>query len=328
MTHQPDSAQVSREAVTRTALAVQSELEWVFREQPTDDFGIDAQVEIVRDNVATGRLLAFQIKGGDSFFKNDSGDGWWFRLKPAHYEYWKRHSLPVVVVLYNLRTQKCHWQLVTEDNVERGPQGGLKLLVPKANVLDESAIETLRNASDGSPYALRLRQLGLAKPWMELLGRGKRLIMDVEEWINKSSGRGTIALSIEGNDAAWDKLSEWVVCLGLRPYEEVLPTLFPWANLRVHEETYDAVNEYEQYQIDQSTWVPADGATERFPWNRIPFDEWRSVLRPDHIRPFADGAGEVHFYCLELTLNELGRSFLVVDSFAESDSNFLTPRDD
>lgn len=68
MTRHPDSARVSREVVTHTAQAVEDELKWVFREQPTDDFGIDAHIEVIHQNVATGRLLALQIKGGESWF--------------------------------------------------------------------------------------------------------------------------------------------------------------------------------------------------------------------------------------------------------------------
>jgi hypothetical protein len=41
-------------------------LSWVFREQPIEDTGI-AHVEVVDGDRATGTLLAFQIKGGDSW---------------------------------------------------------------------------------------------------------------------------------------------------------------------------------------------------------------------------------------------------------------------
>lgn len=320
VTRQPESARMSREAVTHTALAVQSKLNWTFREQPTDDFGIDAQIEVVQSDTATGRLIALQIKGGESWFADKTTEGWWFRLDPAHFSYWTRHSLPVAVVLYHPRTQRCHWQLVTENTVERGPRGGLKLLVPESNILDESAMKPLQKASDGAPYELRIRQLGLAKPWLQLLARGERLVVDVEEWIHKSSGRGEIALSIERENAERIELAQWHVRLGLRPYEEALPLLFPWADLQVHEETYD-MEEYEQYELDQSTWTFTPGEI-----SRLSFDEWRAILHPGRIRPYANGGGEMDYYRLELSLNELGRSFLVVDSFAGSDSPFLTPR--
>jgi hypothetical protein len=42
------------------------------------------------------------------------------------------------------------------------------------------------------------------------------------------------------------------------------------------------------------------------------------------IRPYNNAAGEVDYYRLELTLNELGRSFLVVNEFATSGLRQLT----
>lgn len=271
MTRQSDSAQVSRVAVTRTGLAVQ-QMGWVFREQPTDDFGIDAHIEVVDEGKATGRLLGLQIKGGDSWFGEPSDDGWWFRPDLAHRDYWIRHSLPVVVVLYEPQAERCYWQLVTDETVERGPQGGLRLLVPKTNVLDASAAATLRRASDGEPYALRLRQLGLAKPWMQMLLEGGRLIIDIEEWVNKTSGRGQIVLSTESEDGERTEIASWGVYIGTRPYEDALPPLFPWADLQVHEETYD-MNEYEQYDLDQSTFSIIDGSLDR-----MAFEDWREVV--------------------------------------------------
>lgn len=298
---------------------MQSQLNWVFREQSTDDFGIDAQIEVVHQDMATGRLLALQIKGGESWFTEKANEGWWFRIDPDHFSYWKRHSLPVAVVLFHPQTQQCHWQLVTEETVEQGPRGGLKLLVPRSNVLDASAAEALRKASDGAPYDLRLRQLGLAKPWLQMLNQGERLIIDVEEWVNKTSGRGEITLSIERNDAGRTELARWGLFIGMHSYEEALPKLFPWADLRVHEETYD-MEEYEQYELDYPTWARTAEVA-----SSLSVDEWRATMHPGHIRPYANGAGEVDYYRLELSLNELGKSYLIVDSFAESESLFITP---
>jgi uncharacterized protein DUF4365 len=43
------SANVASAGVTHTKLAVEDKLEWLFREQPTEDYGIDAQVEVVEE---------------------------------------------------------------------------------------------------------------------------------------------------------------------------------------------------------------------------------------------------------------------------------------
>jgi hypothetical protein len=52
-------------------------------------------------------------------------------------------------------------------------------------VLDGSAEAKLREAAEGDPYELRLRELRLAKPWMDMLASGTRLVVDFEEWIKK-----------------------------------------------------------------------------------------------------------------------------------------------
>jgi len=81
----PASAKAGSVGVTRTRLAVESELGWLFRDQPTEDYGIDAHVEVVDGDAVTGRLLGFQIKSGESFFNEPAGeDGWWYRPDEAH----------------------------------------------------------------------------------------------------------------------------------------------------------------------------------------------------------------------------------------------------
>ncbi len=96
----PSSARAASIGVTLTKLAVEKELDWLFREQPTEDYGIDAQVEIVEGEAVSGKLLALQIKSGPSCFKQAGPGGWWFRPDAAHVRYWTNHSLPVVVLVH------------------------------------------------------------------------------------------------------------------------------------------------------------------------------------------------------------------------------------
>jgi hypothetical protein len=99
------------------------ELGWLFREQPTEDYGIDAHVEIVEHDDVRGRLLALQIKSGESWFRESGPSGRWFRPDAEHVQYWLNHSLPVVVVLYHPVTKRCHWQLVNRKTLqERHPR--------------------------------------------------------------------------------------------------------------------------------------------------------------------------------------------------------------
>lgn len=96
MTRREPSARVASAGVTRAQLAVQEELDWLFREQPTEDYGIDAHAEVVDGRDVRGRLLAMQIKSGDRQFVEPGPGGWWFRPKTEHVRYWTNHSLPVV----------------------------------------------------------------------------------------------------------------------------------------------------------------------------------------------------------------------------------------
>lgn len=87
-------------------------LGWIFREQPIEDYGIDAHVEVVENNTATGKLIALQIKSGKSWFKEKNSEGFVFRGKTEHLEYWQQHSLPVMIVLYQDDEQIAYWQAV------------------------------------------------------------------------------------------------------------------------------------------------------------------------------------------------------------------------
>ena len=42
---------------------------FMFREQPIGDYGIDAIIETRDDKYLSGKLIAVQIKSGDSYFK-------------------------------------------------------------------------------------------------------------------------------------------------------------------------------------------------------------------------------------------------------------------
>ena len=47
---------------------------WMFREQPIDDIGIDAHMELVESTGRPKQLVALQIKSGSSWFKEKKDD--------------------------------------------------------------------------------------------------------------------------------------------------------------------------------------------------------------------------------------------------------------
>lgn len=327
-----ESAGTGRTGVHHVGEVVEDKLDWIFREQPDGDYGIDAHVETVVDEEVTGKLLALQIKSSKTKFKKRPvAKGWWFKPKNTHVNYWRDHSLPVVVVLYDRSSKTAYWQAVNTHTLKPvKPKRGSKarpedpkwrIFVPDNQVVGEDAKEAFSTLAEGDPYILRLRRLRLAHPWMELLQSGRRILIDVDEWINKTSGRGSFMLrSVDDANEDSRDLASWTVLLGRKSYKEVLPELFPWGNVHIHEETYDGA-EWEQYRQE---CVSFDGEDEYF---SMEFEDWRSLFRSDDLRPYEETAGgEVERWRLEVSLNDVGKAFLLIDEFAKGDKAFLHPR--
>src|SRR5699024_3507996 len=110
--------------------------------------------------------------------------------------------------------------------------------------LGKASNAELAGLAEGSPYELRVRQLRLALPWMKLLTSGRRVLLEAEEWINKSSGRGDLTIiSVDDANEDREELGTWHLLAGAASYENILPSLVPWADVVLHEETYDEADQ-------------------------------------------------------------------------------------
>ena len=296
-----------RKGIVEVERRVNTNFQWLFREQPISDFGVDAHIEIVVDEEATGRLLAVQVKCGPNYFSKSNADGYIYRGKNAHLDYWVNHSLPVIIIIFNPETDECLWQQITEKTVERTKKGW-KTIIHRSNTFDENSLSALNRAALGSPYTLRLRQLQIAKPWMIALQAGKRLFIEINQWINKSSGRGDFTL-LRSHDEKEEPVAEWPYLISPRlNYEEFIPSLFPWAKITIDEEYYES---YDENQYKNECAIYSSGECVAFTDS---FTEWKEQNLTTRIRPFCDD-NEVAQWRLELTLNKLGKSFLRLDNF-------------
>lgn len=70
----------------------------MYREQSIGDYGIDAIIESKNDKYLSGKMIAVQIKSGDSYFKEQKDNCVIYGGDIKHY-YWLNHSLPVIIVL-------------------------------------------------------------------------------------------------------------------------------------------------------------------------------------------------------------------------------------
>jgi HEAT repeat protein len=120
------------------------ELGWFFREQPISDFGIDAHAEAPDvSHRPSGRLIALQIKAGPYWFREQVPEGFIYRGSLLHLEYWRAHSLPVVIVLCDIGKKTCFWQAVTPGTVEATPKGW-KIVVPATQKLEANSLSILQ----------------------------------------------------------------------------------------------------------------------------------------------------------------------------------------
>jgi hypothetical protein len=109
---------------------------WIFREQIKNDLGIDAHIEITNElRQGTGRIIGAQIKAGPSYFQEPTENGFIFRGKSKHLDYWLNHSLPVIVILCNTTTEICYWVEVNRTNVIE-LEKGWKIIVPTSQTID------------------------------------------------------------------------------------------------------------------------------------------------------------------------------------------------
>ena len=172
---------------------------WLFREQYLHDYGIDAQVEIVRDGRPTGDLIAIQIKSGYSYFSECTNDNIIFRTDDKHIEYWFKHSLPVILILYNPDEDICFWQCISEETITSTGKEW-KIAVPKNNLLIEESLSEFCALTQPPPYIKKLNRLRLDRRWIKLVAEGEVVYIEYEDWIHKSLPRFKLQLATQNSD--------------------------------------------------------------------------------------------------------------------------------
>ncbi len=228
-------------AIERTGLnavaAVLAKLNWIWREQPVDDFGIDGQIEIVRAGRPTGQLIGVQVKSGASYFKNADARTVPFYLNDEHWEYWKAHSLPVILVLHNPDTGITIWNWVTSETT-RATGKGWRIDVPLRNVFDETVRTSLNELGPVVGAAVRRRRFALDIDLMrELKGRDVFVLFNI--WINKSLSLRGVEMRLDDPDKKdADYTFEWMIPTS--DIGRVLWLYFPW--LEIH--SYVRLEEY------------------------------------------------------------------------------------
>ena len=293
---------------------------WMFREQPIDDVGIDAHMEFIESTGKPKQLLALQIKSGSSWFKEKKDNYIIFRyINERQYNYWTMNSLPCIVVLYNPDDDMCIWEKLTVETIEKTKGGkGFLVKVPLNQVfLNDLSNEKLLSFTNLPQHITNYNFLLSQKKFMQIIHDGGKIRLHSTEWVNKSSGRGETELIVDGGKSI-QKYS-YPYWFPFTPYKMVFPRLFPWANFSADEDFFEENDEtlwreyHCYYDKEDDEWINVGDTFEEF---RRKLDPMRSI---DHL-------GEVAEYMLVLSLNELGRAFLNVDKFVSQNQPYIKAR--
>lgn len=290
-------------------MEVAEQNKWMFREQPVDDVGIDAYMEVT-DNIGKMRqLLALQIKSGESYFAEKNGEYVIYRgISEKHYNYWTTHSLPCIIVLFNPNDETCIWQKLTLETIEKTKCGnGYYVKVPMNHVfLDGISNKMLLSYSNLPEQISNYNFLVSQEYFMRIIKRGGKVTLHSREWVNKSSGRGETELIVDdGKGKATYAYPYW---FPFTPYDIVFSQLFPWADFKANEEFYEDTDMSDwrenhcYYDKEEDRWIIVGDS----------FEEYRSKLDPMRAINYS---GEVAEYMLDLQLNELGNAFLTVNDY-------------
>ncbi len=109
-----------------------------------NDFGIDGYIEFVEDELVTGRLLAVQIKHGDSFLRNTSSGGYKYYGENKHLNYYLNKNTPIIFIVYNDDFSKKHWVLF-DIELTSPTDNGWWIEIPIDNIVDSNLYELWRN---------------------------------------------------------------------------------------------------------------------------------------------------------------------------------------
>lgn len=295
---------------------------WMFREQPIDDIGIDAHMELTSKEGKEKQLLALQIKSGQSYFREKKEEYIVFRdINERQYNYWITNTLPCILVLYDPSNDMCIWQKLTEETIKKtngGTGKGYFVKVPLNQVfLDVSSNVKLQNFTNLPEHITNYNFLLSQKKFMEIIKKGGQVKLHSEEWINKCSGKGKTEIIV--SDGISTKTYLYPYWFPYTEYIDVFPRLFPWANFKVDDEFYEGWDEeiwrelHCYYDAEESRWIEVGKSYEEF---RKSLENIRSI----------NHSGEVDEFMLVLSLNELGEAFLTMDDYVSKPHLYSSAR--
>ncbi len=82
----------------------------IFRPTPSDDYGIDGEIEIVDNGTPTGLIIKVQCKSGRSYIANPKFGRFDLYTNERDLNYWSQANVPVVLVVYDPERNTAYWK--------------------------------------------------------------------------------------------------------------------------------------------------------------------------------------------------------------------------
>ena len=314
-----DSEDKGRIGICNTEIAVRSLLGFKFREQPTSDYGIDAHIEIRHEeDYPTGKLIAVQIKT-DKSSCFEAKDHYSFNFDYKHLNYWLNHSLPVIIVHYDSKKDILNWVHLTEDKITKN-ECSWSIKIPKNNILDRSCkYELIKIAENINIQTRKYNILQESLVLMEHLARGNKVCIEFQDWINKTLSIRALKINIYNQKKEIIDSVEWPFDVFPNDLEKGLSKMFPWANIE------NNIDEDELYDNLKSEYIDTWGIREEEDLSYTDFREWyhEKLESMPKFYPYMNVSDEVDLYKLNLTLNDLGESFLELNKYFNSFDEFI-----
>ena len=288
------------------------------RRQLEIDYGIDAHIEIREaEQYPTGKLIGVQVKtdGSDC---SEAKEHYNFTSDYKHLNYWLNHSLPVIIVHYDMQKDILNWVQIREDKIIRNEKSW-SIKIPKRNIINDSCKNELAKIAENIDIQTRKYNiLQESLVLMENIQRGNKVCIEFQDWINKSLSIRALNINIYSDDELIESV-EWPFDVFPNDIETGLEKMFPWA---IFENDFSEDDEDDDLKYEyMNEWGLRD--EEYIDWND--YIEWKEhrLASIGNIRPYKNEANEVDLYRIRVYLNELGKSFLRLNEYLDSMNEFI-----
>lgn len=112
-----DSNIIGNLAVTKVQQVFETNACLFRRQDSCNDFGIDAEIELVDKNQVTGKLCKIQIKGTHNIdWKNGLTS---VQVKVSTFNLWQKIQLPVIALLVDISSNQIYWTIPIQQYVNK-----------------------------------------------------------------------------------------------------------------------------------------------------------------------------------------------------------------